>query len=328
MNRTTLTLHGLRVPTPAALIGIALLGLGLTPPGGADELQAQAVELRWGMEAGEEYIYRMAQEGRSEMGAMGEMRQLQELTMRKEVLEVTGNGHTDLRVSYESVRHEQDGPMGSQSYDSEEDEAPAEGELAIMAALMDQSFELTMDPLGDVTHVHGMEGFVAEMAETVTEGVGDPQAAQQAREVLEGTFGDEGMASLMQQGIQTLPAQAVEVGDTWTEDLSVPTPMGTVDSEYDYELVELLDEGAGTVARIEFEGRLEGISPDEAGDGPMAQMAALVEGGEGDVEGYLLFNVDRGILVRTVVESTMMIEAMGQQIDVSNHHEMELVEGL
>lgn len=307
---------------PGALVvsGMALALMGADP----GPLEGQAVELRWGLEAGDDHRYRMTQEARTGMGAMGHVTQTQELTMRMEVLAADAGGTTDVRISYESVRHQQDGPMGSQSYDSDEDERPDQGELAVLAHLLDQTFELTMDSRGDVREVRGMDGFVDEMAEIIAQGAGEPHDPAQAREVLEGTFGDESMASLMQQGIQSLPEDPVEAGDSWTLDMAVPTPFGTVSSEYHYHLEEIETLDGRRLARISVEGNMEEFRV-EAADGPMAQIAAMMEDSEGEMHGHLLFDPDRGLLVESVMESTLSMDAMGQQVDVETTQEMELI---
>ena len=309
--------------------GLAFLALlfALASPQGPDDLHGQEVDFQWDLEEGESLVYRMVQEGQSTLGAMGDVTQRQELTMRQDVLGVGADGQLDLRVSYESLRHEQDGPMGSETFDSQVDDPPEGGELAVVAGLVGRSFELTIAPWGEVLTVQGMDGFVNEMAEELARTTPGIDSPQEARGFLEMAVGDEAMAALMEQGIQSLPQDPISVGDTWTQAVEVPTAFGNVASEYRYELEEVTEEDGTRIARVRMDGTMDGLVTDESVEGPLGQAADLMEGSEGELSGSFVFDLDRGRMLHSFVESSMVTEAAGQTIDVQNEFLTELLEG-
>lgn len=312
-----------RSPLPrTSLAGALLLSAASLVP--AHPAGAQAVELRWGFEPGAEHLYRVVQEAETVVPG-AETVQHQSLVMRKEVLEVGNDGTADLRVTYESVRHRQEGPMGVQEYDSEADDPPEAGPLAALPVLVGRSFEMTLSPSGEVRAVRGTDDFIEEMVDALGGAAPDEAAAERARQALEATFGEEGLAALLDQGMQSLPADPVAPGEEWSEVVGVQSPLGTIDSEYRYTLERVAEEAGSRVAVVSVEGTIGEMEPDPAG--PMAEMADLVEASGGEMAGELRFDVDRGLLVWSVVEGTTRMELMGQELEVTTHHEMELIEG-
>jgi hypothetical protein len=140
--------------------------------------------------------------------------------------------------------------------------------------------------------------------------------------MLEGMFGEEAMQGLMQQGMQTLPEGPVSPGGQWGYVLALPLPFGTAAYSYTYTLREVTREGGRQVARIDLAGTVGELEPDS--DDPMAGM---IQFSGGDVTGQVDFDVDRGLLLRTSVSSTLTLTAMGQAMETRSTQEMELVEG-
>jgi hypothetical protein len=305
-----MTAHHLSPGVPALLLLAALV-----PALAAGPLEAQEVELLWRFQTGEELRYEQVQTTSSGT-PMGAVTGSQTTVIGKHVMGVAGDGAAHLRVTYESLRTVEDGPMGRQEYDSASGEAPGDPSTAVVAGLVGQSFEMTMGPRGEIRSVDGLDVLVDQLLDAAgTEG------GPEVRAMMESIFGDEQMTSVMQQGVHVLPAGPVSVGAEWDNELVLSLPFGSVRSEYRYVLEEIISEGDGTTARIRVSGTVGELEPDP--DNPMAGILSM---SGGDLSGDIHFDVDRGVLMSASARTSMALSAMGQEMSIDTTQEMRLLD--
>lgn len=297
------------------VLGAALLG-PLVPA----TLNAQEVELRLKFEPGADRLYRQVQTTRSS-AAIGESSQTQTTTLRQQVLAVAEDGAADVRVTYESIQLVQDGPMGHQEFDSESGEPPAGPMGMMLSRLVGVSFDATIAPDGEVRTVAGVD----RMIEAIATGVASesPETAATIRPMLERMFTEESMRSMMQPGTQTLPDGPVAAGATWRDTSSVELPFGTLRSDADYTLKEVVTEQSRRVARIGMRGTIGELEPNS--DSPMAAAGMDISGGE--MTGEIDFDVDQGLMLRSTLKMNMDMSAGGQSMPTETTVEMTLIEG-
>jgi hypothetical protein len=287
---------------------------------GPSDLAAQEVQLRWKFEPGESHVYRQDQSSRAGT-PMGDVVQTQSSTLRQEVLRVDAQGVADVRVTYDALRMVNDGPMGRQEYDSDAAPDLGESDLALFGALVGRSFGMRVAPDGSVLEVSGLAEMVDEMLDIML-GDAPEEMVAEVRGMMESTFGDEAMRSVMQQGLQALPAHAVAPGATWGFEVEMPLPFGSTTHAYTYTLREVARDGGREVAMIDITGTMGELVPDP--DSPIASLISLTGG---TVAGQIEFDVLRGRMLRTTMETVVSMTVMGQTMETRATHRMELVGG-
>lgn len=297
----------------AFIFGAALLGaLGSTT------LDAQEVQLRWRFEPDAERVYRLVQTSRSS-SAMGEINQTQTMTLRHQVLAVAADGAADLRVTYGSMRFVQDGPMGHQEFDSESGESPSDPMAVMLSKLVGVSFEMNVAPDGTVRRVAGVESLIQAM--TAGAAGENAQAMEMMRPMLDGMFNDETMRSMMQQGMQSLPDGRIAPGAEWRQTSSLEFPFGTLRSDVDYTLEEIVSEQGRRIARIGIRGNTDQLEPN-----PNFPAGAAIDMSASEMSGELDFDVAGGLVLRSLLRTNMDMSAAGQAMRTESTIEMTLVE--
>lgn len=308
-----------RICSAAENVAAFVLGAALVASLVPAALSAQEVELRWKFEPGADRVYRLVQSSRSTT-TMGEISQTQTFTLRHQVLDVADDGAADVRVTYESMRLVQDGPMVHREFDSESDEPPGDPMAMMLSKLVGVSFDMTAAPDGEVRRVAGMENMVEAIAAGV-DGVG-PETAAPMRAVVDDMFTEEAMQSMMQQSMQTLPDGPIAAGATWSHASSLEFPFGTLRSDTDYTLEGVVTEQGRRIARIAMRGTRGELEPN-----PDNPMPAAMEMSGGEVTGEIDFDVERGLVLRSTFVTNMDMSAAGQSTHVESNVEMTLVEG-
>lgn len=286
--------------------------------GAAVPAEAQEVTLAWRFEPGDVWVYRQTMTSRTTT-PRGEATQTQIMRMRQEVLEVEPDGTADVRTTFLSMRTEMDGPQGRQVYDSEDpDEAAAPGTQVPMG-LVGVSLDMTVAPDGRVQSVHGVDEFMDRILGSL--GEMSPEEASQARAMMDDMFGEDEMLSQLQQAMAIVPDGPVGPGDTWSGTFEMQLPFATMRSEYTYELEAVVDREGRRVALIDVTGTMSAVDMDA--NSPMAGMMSL---GPSDMTGTLEFDVDRGIILDTHLDTVMEMEVMGTTMQSESTYAMELVE--
>lgn len=239
------------------LTRIASFALSLVLLGPA-ALSAQEVTLRLNLNQGDSHRINTTTEQRIEQEMQGITQTIEQtigMGMNLEVLEVDDEGNYRIRMTYDSVRYVQEGPMGRTEYDSEQaDGEPAAPMAQGFAALVGEGYEATLTPLGRVTEVSGVDRMIDNM-------LGKIELEGAARGMVEQTmrsqFNDEAMQASMEMMSAIYPEEPVAVGDTWEQEMEANFgfPMAM-------ETTWTLEEVEGGVATLSVEADI--TSPEDA----------------------------------------------------------------
>lgn len=219
--------------------------LVVSTPGCGQE--AGSVRLRVRLEPGHSFRVSTSMEMSSSQTVMGreqQSSQSSEMVMLNEILSVDAGGVARVRVTYETIRFVQDGPMGHMEYDSADPPDPTPRELRPYAVLVGEAVTMEFAPDGSVGIVEGMEDLMPRMIEAMDVPPGplwDQMAAS-----LEAQWGPEGMGELMGKGMAAFPHGPVAVGQSWTTSTSVEKP-----APYTAETTWTLRERRGGVAYLD-----------------------------------------------------------------------------
>ncbi len=315
-NRHTARRIPLRSAVPGVLVLclVALTSAAAETPGAPLE-RSQSAELRWKFTEGAELVYKQTVRSETELPqGMGTSVTDIESTQRWEILEIADNGDTTIRVTTDRVRMSMQSPMANMTVDSAEETPPSGTPLDAVTALVGTNYTLVLDATGTLKSLEGLE----EMREKLLQAMPDPSMAQ----ILDPMLTEDTLRSQWQQGIYTMPEEAVSVGTTWNRSSTMPIPMlgnMTVDSEYE---VEAINDGIVVIASTGT------MSIGESGD---SQSPVPMQFNNMEMIGTARFDIGRGLLLRS--ESTMTMEmsmAVGGQEMVMGSiatTTLELVEG-
>lgn len=303
----------------SALRALSTLRLLLVLAAAPLALSAQQVDLRWKYQAGEQLVYQVTLEQEATLPGQGSQSGTQVQTMRWAVDDVAGNGDATVTVTTERMQMHQVGPGGSIDYDSETMPDSTSPQAAMFGAIVDMSYTLVIAPDGTVKEVRGLEGMIDEMMAGFSSDV-----AGQVRQQFGQMFSEESIRNMMQQSIQSFPAEPVGPSDTWETSYSMPVPMlGDITTTATFTLDDVVTREGRQVALISSTGT---VSLGEAS----GQLAGMMEMDDGTITSALEFDVERGhiLLGTTDTSMTMSMSAGGQSMSVetTNSAVMELIE--
>ena len=300
----------------AGRTGKVLLRAVLTAAGivaAAMPAAAQSVELAWQLEAGTDLVYRVSVQSETELPqGMGSSTMNMDTTQRWSVLEVDGNGNATIRLATDRVRMSIGGPMGTMSVDSS-DPAGSGSPLDAVAALAGTSHSVVIDSRGTLLEMSGIEA----LQETLRAQMPDPSAQAMLDQILN----EETLRGQWEQGMVTLPAEAVGVGSTWERTLTMPLPpAGTAAVTTSNEVASI----EGDLVVIGSSGTLS-VADDGSAPSPIP-----VNIGDATMTGTSRFDNGRGLLLDTeatiALQMTMSMGGQGIALDVVTTVTMELVE--
>lgn len=294
---------------PGIVLAMALVAVAGTL--GAADVHAQAVEFRYQFNEGMDLRYELVQSTSTPLPGMGDMSQEQRQVFRQEVLSVDGEGNARIRQTIESVRMEMNTPMGNQSFDSSVDGQPDDPALAPLAALAGSVTEMVLGPDGSVKDVGDMATWLASMMDEVD---------AETRAMLESMLSEEALEQMISQSVQGLPPRSLAPGESWEQTVSMPLPFGTLSSTTTYTLegIEVVEGSqVATLAMVGTMGELE-VDPSN----PMAGMMSM-RGGESS--GELRFDLTRGVMLSSTLNTGMRMEMMGQPMTTTSRMEMRLL---
>ena len=268
--------------------------------------QDATLKYRW--VEGEQIRYRHTQESSTTMTGMPGLdgmaiTQKMIQVLRMTVEKVAPDGSVTLRETFESVRVEQNNPMGKTVFDST---VPANPDQAaspidpVMNAMVGESITIVMAPDGKVTKVEGMSRIMEKAFGSLPQ---NPLLTQLLGE-LKATMSDEAMATTLGQGFAAFPNRALKSGDTWTSQADVNTPIiGVMTTSTAYTLKSLESTNGVATARIAQTQTMK-----QGGQAPASALNALgmnMKLGDSKSQGEILFDVTRGRLQKSSVDSDM-----------------------
>ena len=190
----------------------------------AGHAAAGAETLRWKFAEGDTHRYVLEQTTDNTAEVQGQeikTQIFQTVEMTWEVLSVEADGSAaKLAQTIDKVKVALESPFANFAYESGADEAPA-GDAAALApvidALVGSRVILAMTPRGEVRDVEVPEEMIAKL-----------KNAGPAAQALQNLATAEGMKGLIGQSTLVLPEEAVEKDATWSRQVSLPTPNGTM----------------------------------------------------------------------------------------------------
>jgi hypothetical protein len=292
-------------------------------------LAAQTDALRLNWKQGETLRYRQIIESTVVMSGLpgGDMTvtnsvaQVQPMTVEK----VDADGTATIRTTTESIKMDIATPMGTMTYDSTSKTPPSDPMMATMANVMGgtlgQPLTIVITADGRVKSVTGgsamLEKIKAKAAGMDLSAMGD----------LEKQFSDEAMRAAFDQGFGSLPGRPIKTGETWTDTVKLPNPMGdmTITATYTMQGIETVN--GRPLTKITHTSKIVG------GGGEMGPMSTQLGSGTGS--GEMLFDHRLGRVQRAVYLVSMPMTlsmpgpdgtpmTMGGQVNTTTT--MELIE--
>jgi hypothetical protein len=161
--------------------------------------------------------------------------------VKMDVLDVDGQGNMRIRNTYDWALTKRTGPMGTLDYDSAKQSTPPPG-AEPFAALLGQSFVITISPQGKVLDVNGVEELQAAVRKRLPPGAEGGPAMSALSQYLD----KNGIKQMVEGAMDVYPDRPVEVGESWSKK-RVVTPMFelTIDSKW---TLQKLEAGMATIA--------------------------------------------------------------------------------
>ena len=282
---------------------------------------AQDVKLTYKWSSGETIRYRMLQQTTSTISGLPggspdvTVQQLTDQVFRTTVESVAADGSTVLREVIESMRMNVESPMGKIAFDSASKGAPstnpAEAALAnVFAALIGQSFLVTLSPTGTVQKVDGFSRVMENILAKMPSGAAGPMF-----EGMKAGLNDDAIKNMFAQSFPQFPERAVKPGETWENTLAVPNPvLGGIRTTLTSTLAGLDQTGSAQVAKITTRLKIERDPAAAPAAAPMGMKTDL-QPSSGD--GELQFDVGKGRVQRGVTRLTIPMTMAGTGPDGS-----------
>jgi hypothetical protein len=226
------------------------------------------------------------------------------------VTDVDENGNIWVDARYNWALFEQDGPLGSVSYDSDNPPEVIPDAAIGFHGLVGNGFSIKFSPDGLILDITGLDEMYAGMLDDM--GITDDTTRAQMEQVFQEQFGEEALSEQLNNIILQLPGEAIQVGDTWTvsADSSAIAPMMI---ETTYTLLSL----KGNIATIDVSSI---VSPDP--DGGIMDLGLFQIGYSlhGEQEGFLEVDVNTGLTMNFTLNQSMTGEMVmymdGEELSV------------
>lgn len=255
---------------------------------------AEPVEIKPKFELGDSYQQRLVMDQNIEQTVMGNPMNISmamEFDLTTTVEAKPADGVHTLRMKYDRVEAEVNGPMGPGAWKSG-DAVPQNPMLVGFAAMDGMELSYDLSEQGDVTNLEGTDALMEKALSGVPEGM-----RPQMRAMFEGQFGEEQMASMIKAGHAMYPGKPVEVGDSWDQSMELGGMMPLV-VEATYNLAE----SDGDSATTNMSGTLK------TGDDAMMEVAPGMEAEmvmDGQQDGTVVFDLETGWVRSMNVEQTI-----------------------
>ena len=154
------------------------------------------------------------------MGQTQEISNLQGAGVNMTVLSVN-DGSYEVKLTYTSMRIYQ--PMAQVDYDSEKPSSSPNPMTKSFDAVIGEGFTFTLTEKGEVSNIQGIDAMLDNMATKME--ITDQAQLQALKAQLSSQYNDESALAQVQQSIMKFPANAVSIGDTWSEDESIQAPL-------------------------------------------------------------------------------------------------------
>jgi hypothetical protein len=263
----------------------------------------EKVDLKLRLQQGKTYKTRMVYDQKMTQTLQGremEINQKMAMDFAFDVQEVGEAGDATIKVTFQGISAEMEGPMGKISYDSA---SPTEVDHPMMkgfAAIAGQSYIMVLSEKGEVKKVDGVKEMMSRIIDSLE--LPDGQMREMMKKQFEDMFGDQATAEMMGQWFSMIPDRPVEAGDSWTKTISITAGMPmTIDYKW------TLKERKGGIAVLAVESVLK--SNPDAGPMEMGPMKITMDV-SGEQSGTYELDESTGWIVR----SRMTQKISGEQI--------------
>jgi hypothetical protein len=202
----------------AAAVGIASIALCRTG--------AAAIPLQLKLDKGKTYYQRTVLDQRITQAVMGQQ-QVVNISigtgLKLDVLDVDAQGNMRIRHTFTWCMSQQAGPMANIRYDSAKQSTPPAGAEAF-AAILGQSYFVTLSPKGEVLDVNGVE----EMREAVRKRLPAGADTSPSMSALASYLDKRGIKEMAESLLSVYPKKPVEVGESWSEKRVVSLGFGLI----------------------------------------------------------------------------------------------------
>ncbi len=198
--------------TGSAVVGIVLVVLCSSG--------AAAVQLQWRLAEGKTYYQKTVVDQQITQTVEGKQRKVEQGTgtgLKLEVLDVNAQGHMRIRYTYLWTRFKQAHTEARLDFDSARRSAVVPAGAEGFAALLGESYVITLTPAGKILDVNGVEQLKEAVLRKLPAGAdAGPLAAAVA------TYMDkDSLRQMIEVGMAIYPDRPVSPGDSWTKDLSM-----------------------------------------------------------------------------------------------------------
>lgn len=273
--------------------------------------------LRWKFKPGKTLNYSIVHNMNMSMMVMGQnidMKMKQTMDLVWKVTKVDSSGTADMAQTITRVQMEMTGgPIGKLEYDSAKPNAgggnPAIAAMAKMFdALVGNAVTMKMTALGEIKDVKMPKKFL-----DATKGAGGG--------ALPGMMSADSLKDMMAKSSLTFPKTGLKVGQTWSKEVRMDNPFGTIKVNTAYKYGGNESKGGKTLAKIAMTPKMS-IVPK-----PGAMFAIKL--GKQSGKGMANFDVNAGHLVGTTSRQKMVMEitVAGQTLEqtIEQTTEMKLV---
>ncbi|MCB9840687.1 MAG: hypothetical protein H6809_03435 [Phycisphaeraceae bacterium] len=307
-------------------IGVAAMVLvgGLAHGLACGVAAGQSADLRYRWEAGQTLRYEAGQQTSQEMkgGMFDSNSEIDNVSVSEMNVVGVSDGVAEIEVTTRSIRVDADmGPVGGMGggpvrYDSENpDHEGRESDPLIMpfVFLLGKTYTMTLDEAGELRNLDGYAEIVDAMLEKVS---------PQMRMGMGAALADEVFAAGLEQMWHVVPGGETEVGESWESHITQAIPMlGNLIIDVTYTFEGMREQGGADLVVISSVGT---VSIDGAGG-----MGLRIT--EGSIDGEILFDAERGVLVSFVQDQTMVmsVNAGGMEMEQRSETRMSsrLLEG-
>ena len=226
------------------------------------------------------------------------------------VTDVDEDGNIWLDALYTWALFEQDGPLGTVSYDSANPPEVVPDAAIGFHGLVGNGFSLKFSPDGLILEIAGLDEMYAGVIDEM--GFTDDAVRAQMEQLMQEQFGEEALSEQLNNLVLQLPEESLLIGDTWTvtADSSAIVPM-VVETTYTLLSID------GDIATIDVSSV---ITPDP--DGGLMDFGAfqISYSLNGDQEGFTEVDVSTGLTMNFALNQSMFGEMVmymdGEELSV------------
>lgn len=204
-----------------AAIGSTLIGLAVVGLCGS---VSAATQLQWKLAKGKTYYQRTTADQLITQSIMGQEQKITQGTgigMKLQVLDVDAKGNMKVQYTYIWTRFKQNNPMaGTVEYDSSQKSAAVPTGAEGFAALIGQSYTMTLTPRGKVLDVNGVDQLKQAVLKKLPTGADDAQTAQMTG-IMSPYIDKDSLKQMTESRMDIYPDKPVSPGDSWTKDLNI-----------------------------------------------------------------------------------------------------------